>query len=142
MRVNTPASTAHGTVTVSPKNAVRGTTVTITAKPDAGYELHSLTVTGKDGSEIKLTGQGGGVFTFIMPSSEVSIKAIFAEAGTVPVNPFTDVNMGAYYYDAVLWAVENGITSGTSATAFSPDASCTRAQAVTFLWRAAGSPVP
>ena len=56
-------------------------------------------------------------------------------------NPFADVSADAYYYDAVLWAVEQGITSGTSATAFSPDAVLTRSQAVTFLWRANGSPV-
>lgn len=75
-----------------------------------------------------------------MPSGKVTVEASFTPAKSE--NPFTDVPSGAYYEDAVIWAVNNGITGGTSATTFAPDGFCTRAQAVTFLWRAAGSPTP
>mgnify|MGYP004675204101 CR=1 FL=1 len=122
-------------MSLAPKSASRGTTVTITVEPDDGYKLATLTVTDGSGNVLKLTDKGNGKYTFTMPSSGVSAKASF-----VLVNPFVDVSSGAYYYDAALWAVENGITEGTSATTFSPNAPCTRAQIVTFLWRAAGSP--
>ena len=130
----------HGTVTVSPKRADKGDTVTITVKPDKGYELDELTVTDKDGDEIKLTEKADNKFTFKMPGSKVTVEATFKLIDTEPENPFYDVDKDAYYYDTVLWAVEQGITSGTSDTTFSPNASCTRAQMVTFLWRANGSP--
>lgn len=130
-----------GTVKVTPTSASKGDTVTITVTPDSGYELDELTVTDRNGKEIALTDKGDGKYTFTMPASKVTVDASFAKIQEqAPVNPFTDVAPGSYYYDAVLWAVENGITSGTSATTFSPRASCTRAQTVTFLWRAAGSP--
>lgn len=134
----------NGSVTVSPKNASKGTTVTITVKPDDGYELDELIVTDKNGDALKLTDKGNGKFTFIMPGSKVEIKAIFVEIEEPIVVPeFTDVPADAYYADAVEWAVKNGITVGTGdGTTFSPDLGCTRAQVVTFLWRAAGSPAP
>ena len=135
--------TDNGTVKVSPTRASKGSTVTITVTPDEGYELDKLIVTDKNGDKVKLTDKGDGKYTFKMPSSKVTVEATFAEIGTEPETPvFTDVPTSAYYYDAVLWAVENGVTEGTSATTFSPDMSCTRAQMVTFLWRAAGSPEP
>ena len=133
----------HGTVKVSPTRASKGSTVTITIKPDEGYELDKLVVTDKNGDSVKLTDKGDGKYTFKMPSSKVTVEATFVEIGTEPETPvFTDVSTSAYYYDAVMWAVENGVTEGTSATTFSPDMACTRAQMVTFLWRAAGSPKP
>lgn len=133
--------TDNGTVKVSPTRASKGSTVTITVTPDEGYELDKLIVTDKNGDKVKLTDKGDGKYTFKMPASKVTVEATFAEIGTEPETPvFTDVPTSAYYYDAVLWAVENGVTEGTSATTFSPDMSCTRAQMVTFLWRAAGSP--
>lgn len=134
----------HGSVSVSPTRASRGSTVTITATPDDGYELDSLTVTDANGSRITLTDRGSGKYTFTMPASRVEVNATFAEVGAPEPEPlpFVDVPSSAYYYDAVAWAVENGITNGTSATTFGPDVSCTRAQMVTFLWRAAGSPEP
>ena len=135
-------SADNGTVTVSPKNASEGSTVTITVKPDSGYELDDLTVTDKDGNTIKLTDKGDGKYTFTMPDGRVTVEAAFAKTGEPSDTVFTDVPTDAYYYDAVAWAVKNGVTNGTSATTFSPDASCTRAQTVTFLWRAAGSPAP
>ena len=140
--VSASSNVKNGTVTVSPKNAAKGATVTITVKPDKGYELDSLTVTDKNGDQVKLTDKGNGKYTFTMPASKVDVKTSFVEAKTSGTNPFVDVSESAYYYDAVLWAVENGITGGTTDTTFSPNASCTRAQAVTFLWRAAGSPAP
>ncbi len=130
----------NGSVTVSPKSASSGRTVTITVKPDEGYELDGLTVTDKNGDEIKLTDKGDGKYTFTMPRSKVTIVASFVEENDPDTPVFADVSSDAYYYEAVLWAVEKGITSGTSDNTFSPDASCTRGQIVTFLWRAAGSP--
>lgn len=130
---------AHGSVTVSPKSASKGSTVTVTVTPDKGYALETLTVTDKNGNALDLTDQGGGQYTFTMPPSPVTVAATFMDDNTM-LNFFVDVPAGAYYYDAVLWAAEGGIVTGTDAVHFSPDASCTRAQLVTFLWRAAGSP--
>lgn len=130
---------AHGSVTVSPKSASKGSTVTVTVTPDKGYTLETLSVTDKNGSALDLTDQGGGKYTFTMPSAPVTVAATFMDDNTM-LNYFVDVPAGAYYYDAVLWAAEGGIVTGTDAVHFSPDASCTRAQLVTFLWRAAGSP--
>ena len=134
--------TTHGKVTVSPSRADKGDTVTITVKPDKGYELDELTVTDKNGDKIKLTEKDDNKFTFKMPGSKVTVEASFKLIEAEPENPFTDISKSDYFYDAVLWAVENGVTNGTSATTFSPDMACTRAQMVTFLWRAAGSPKP
>lgn len=131
---------AHGSVTVSPKSASKGSAVTVTVTPDKGYALETLAVTDKNGSALDLTDKGGGQYTFTMPSSPVTVAATFMDDNTM-LNFFVDVPAGAYYYDAVLWAAEGGIVTGTDAVHFSPDASCTRAQLVTFLWRAAGSPV-
>lgn len=131
---------AHGSVSVSPKSASKGSTVTVTVTPDKGYALETLAVTDKNGSALDLTDKGGGQYTFTMPSSPVTVAATFMDDNTM-LNFFVDVPAGAYYYDAVLWAAEGGIVTGTDAVHFSPDASCTRAQLVTFLWRAAGSPV-
>ena len=136
------SSTSNGSVSVSPKNASKGKTVTITVKPDAGYELDELTVTDKDGDEISVKRESDTKYTFTMPSGKVTVKATFAKVSEQPESgiAFTDVASSAYYYDAVKWAVEQGITSGITATTFGPDASCTRAQMVSFLWRANGSP--
>ncbi len=137
----TANTAANGSVTVSKKYASKGATVTVTTKPDTGYELDKLTVTDKDGKEIKLTNKGSGEFTFEMPASKVTVKATFKKAGESGKNPFTDVSSKDYFYDAVLWAADQGVTSGVTDTLFAPNASCTRAQMVTFLWRANGSPV-
>ena len=131
---------AHGSVSVSPKSASKGSTVTVTVTPDKGYALETLAVTDKNGNALDLTDKGGGQYTFTMPSGPVTGAATFMDDNTM-LNFFVDVPAGAYYYDAVLWAAEGGIVTGTDAVHFSPDASCTRAQLVTFLWRAAGSPV-
>ena len=131
----------HGTVTVSPESASKGDTVTITAAPDKGYVLESLTVLDKDGKALELTDKDGGKYTFVMPAGKVTVKAVFMDDNTM-LNFFTDVHAEDYYYDAVLWAAQKGITGGMSDTLFAPNAACTRAQIVTFLWRAAGSPEP
>ena len=131
----------HGTVTVSPKSASKGDTVTITVTPDKGYVLESLTVLDKDGKALELTDKGSGKYTFTMLAGKVTVKAVFMDDNTM-LNFFTDVHAEDYYYDAVLWAAQKGITGGMSDTLFAPNAACTRAQIVTFLWRAAGSPEP
>ena len=128
-------------LSVSPKSASKGTTVTVTVTPDKGYVLETLTVTDASGKKLDLKNLGSGKYSFTMPASKVEVKATFMEDNTM-LNYFVDVPASAYYYDAVLWAAEQGITGGTDATHFSPDGVCTRAQAVTFLWRAAGSPAP
>lgn len=137
--VTTPGKTENGTVTVSPRSAEKGDTVTITAKPDSGYQLDDLTVTDKNGKELKLTDKGNGKYTFTMPAGKVEINAAFVKE--VETSPFSDVSTSAYYYEAVKWAQEKGITGGIGNGLFGPNQPCTRAQIVTFLWRAAGSPV-
>ena len=132
--------TGNGTLSLSDTTARRGDTVTITVKPDKGYTLETLTVTDSRGSALTLTDKGSGKFAFTMPSGSVTVNATFMEDNSI-LNFFVDVPASAYYYDAVKWAAEQGITGGTDENHFSPDASCTRAQIVTFLWRAAGSPV-
>ena len=139
--VSTPSKTENGSVTVSPKNASKGDTVTVTVKPDSGYVLETLTVTDKNGNELTLKDKGNGKYTFTMPAGKVEVKATFMEDNSV-LNFFYDVPNGAYFYEAVKWAVDKGITNGLSDTMFGPYESCTRAQIVTFLWRAAGSPEP
>ena len=138
--VTTPGKTENGTVTVSPRSAEKGDTVTITAKPDSGYQLDDLTVTDKNGKELKLTDKGNGKYTFTMPASKVEVNATFVKE--VETSPFSDVSTSAYYYEAVKWAQEKGITGGIGNGLFGPNQPCTRAQIVTFLWRAAGSPEP
>ena len=138
--VNTPSKTENGSISSNVKNASKGDTVTITVKPDSGYVLDDLTVTDKNGNELKLTDKGNGKYTFIMPAGKVEVKANFTKE--VETSPFADVATDAYYYEAVKWAAEQGITGGTGGGLFSPDSTCTRAQIVTFLWRAAGSPEP
>ena len=134
-------SVKHGDVTVSPKTASKGDTVTITVKPDSGYVLETLTVTDKNGNELTLKDKGSGKYTFTMPAGKVEVKATFMEDNSM-LNFFYDVPNGAYFYEAVKWAVENGITTGVGNDLFAPEQPCTRAQIVTFLWRAAGSPEP
>lgn len=139
----TVENTKNGEVISSHKTADKGDTVTLTATPDKGYAVRRIIVTDSSDQKLTLT-EKDGKYTFTMPSSNVTVKTTFImdkSKDEVP-NPFEDVSANSYYYDAVQWAVKNGTTGGTSVTTFSPDAPCTRAQAVTFLWRAAGSPAP
>lgn len=137
----TVQNSKNGGVTASHKSAAKDTAVTLTVTPDKGYVLDTLNVLDSKNKAVKLT-EKNGKYTFTMPAGKVTVSAAFKAAAPASENPFTDVPSGAYYEDAVIWAVKEDITSGTSATTFNPDGSCTRAQAVTFLWRAAGSPEP
>ena len=124
----------NGKAFASPAKAAADTAITLTATPNAGYHfkawrviLGGVTITGNK---------------FTMPAEDVEVQAVFEKDAPISKHPFLDVPAGAYYEDAVVWAVGKGITSGTNATTFDPNGTCTRAQAVTFLWRAAGSPTP
>ncbi len=133
-------SAKNGDVTVSPKNASKGDRVTITVKPDSGYEVGSVTVLDSKGNELKLTDKGDGKYTFTMPGSKVTVTAEFVEEQAASI--FADVPADAYYAKAVEWAVKKGITNGKANGLFGSNDPCTRGQIVTFLWRAAGSPAP
>ena len=125
--ITTPDKTENGSVTVTPTSAKRGSIVTITVTPDAGYVLDKLTVTDKDGKELSLTKKSDTEYTFVMPTGKVEITPSFVKQAEEPSRVFVDVKTGDYFYDAVLWAVEKGITNGTSAETFSPEDPCTRA---------------
>ena len=135
----TAPAAPNGTVTVTPSNASKGTNVTVTVKPNEGYELGSLAVKDASGNLLPLTDLGNGKFGFVMPASKVSVETEFVKTAATS---FADVPANAYFADAVKWAVDKGVTNGLSDTMFGPYESCTRAQIVTFLWRAAGSPEP
>ena len=138
--VTTPSKSENGKVSLDKSTAKKGDTVTVTVTPDAGYQLDKLTVTDKNGTVLKLTDKGDGKYSFTMPDGKVEVKAVFAKE--VETSPFGDVSTDAYYYKAVQWAQEKGITDGISSDLFGPEQPCTRGQIVTFLWRAAGSPEP
>ena len=138
--VTTPSKSENGKVSLDKSTAKKGDTVTVTVTPDAGYQLDKLTVTDKNGNVLKLTDKGDGKYSFTMPDGKVEVKAVFAKK--VETSPFDDVSADAYYYKAVQWAQEKGITDGISSDLFGPKQPCTRSQIVTFLWRAAGSPEP
>ncbi len=129
----------NGSITLEPEQGKKGQPVTIIVTPEEGYTLQTITATTESGEFLTLERQPDGSYRLVMPGENVIIHASF-----VPLSPihFLDVPADAYYYDAVQWAVANGITTGVSDTLFAPDLTCTRAQAVTFLWRAAGSPAP
>ena len=139
MGITAPGRVPGGTIELRPKNAAPGQTVTIITTPDKGYELDGLTVRDIDGERLDLTDEGGGEFTFVMPKSSVTVTGYFVREGE---ELFRDVPVNAYYYDAVRWAKRNGITNGIGDGLFGSTLPCTRAQIVTFLWRAAGSPEP
>lgn len=138
--VSAVSGITNGSVSVTPATASKGTTVKITVKPNDGYELNKITVTDQSDNRIVLNDQGNGKYTFAMPAANVSVDATFRKTETT-IN-FQDVKRNDYFYEAVQWAVKNGITDGIDVNIFSPNASCTRAQMVTFLWRAGGSPAP
>ena len=148
--VSTPSGIAGGKVGGDFKNAVAGTKVTLTVTPDEGFELAGLKVLDEDGKALPVTDLGNGKYSFTMPSSKVTVQPAFVQSKTnedadKPFGSgetFTDVTEKDYFYRAVAWAVENGITGGLGNGLFGPNAPCSRAQIVTFLWRAAGSPAP
>ena len=129
----TAPAVPNGTVTVSPANASKGANVTVTVKPNEGYELGSLAVKDASGDLLPLADLGNGKYSFVMPDGKVSVEAEFVKTAATS---FADVPASAYYAKAVAWAVENGITNGMTETTFAPNATCTRGQSVTFLYRA------
>ena len=129
----TAPAVPNGTVTVSPANASKGANVTVTVKPNEGYELGSLAVKDASGDLLPLADLGNGKYSFVMPDGKVSVEAEFVKTAATS---FADVPASAYYAKAVAWAVENGITNGMTETTFAPNATCTRGQSVTFLHRA------
>ncbi|HIX32236.1 MAG TPA: S-layer homology domain-containing protein [Firmicutes bacterium] len=139
--ITVPSNIKNGDVTVSPSRATAGTVVTITVKPDAGYELDSLTVTDKNGKTVALKDIGSNKYTFTMPSGAVKIAAEFVEEAPVSTLPFTDVAADAWYYDAVEYVYDNDLMNGTAPTVFAPNATLTRGMLATVLWRMEGSPV-
>ena len=138
--------TDHGSVSVSPRNAAKGSTVTVTARPDEGYTLKKLTVTDSRGKALDLTGQSDGTYTFTMPAGGVTVKAVFApvqaeEPQPEPEDlPFADVPEDAWYADAVAYVYEQGLMTGTGDTTFAPDVTTSRSMIAAILWRQAGSP--
>ncbi|MBR2742370.1 MAG: S-layer homology domain-containing protein, partial [Clostridia bacterium] len=127
----------HGALTAAPKQPIRGDTVVLTAVPDAGYETVDVVVLDKNGKPVEVTKNADGTYSYQQPAGDVSVNVVFK-----PKNPFIDVSESSYYFAPVLWAVENGITNGTGDDTFGPEKTCTRAQLVTFLWRAEGCPEP
>ena len=138
----TVKSAKNGDVTASHRSAAKGVTVTLTVDPDKGYVLDTLTVLDGKDKERKLTDKGDGKYSFIMPADKVTVEASFKEEFPDLPNPFSDLAPSDFCYDAVMWAVGRDITGGIGNDTFGPNLPCTRAQAVTFLWRAAGSPEP
>ena len=138
--ISTSGKSDNGSISTDKPTAKKGDTVTIIVTPESGYKLDKLTVTDSKGNTLTVTDKGDGKYTFTMPDSKVTVIPTFAKE--TEVNPFTDVSTDAYYYKAVKWAQEKEITGGIGNDLFGPDAACTRAQIVTFLWRAAGSPEP
>ena len=143
--VTVPDKTENGSLSVSSKNAKKGSDVTITATPDKGCEVDEIVAKDANGNKLTLKDNGDGTYTFTMPASKVTVEATFAEKQAEPIVPekfFADVSAEEYYYEAVKWASENGVTGGIGENLFGAKLPCTRAQIVTFLWRAAGSPEP
>ena len=136
-----PGETEHGTVTVHPKSAAQGETVTITVIPRSGYVPETLSAADSTGKALALTPRGEGEYTFTMPASRVEVQVTFMEDNGL-LNFFYDVPNDAYCYGAIRWAAEKGITGGVGNGLFEPEQPCTRGQIVTLLWRAAGSPEP
>lgn len=126
-----------GSVSLSKTSAAKGDKVTITVKPERHYEVDEVIVRDSKGKQLAVKDNGDGTFTFEMPADKVTVEPTFSW-----VNPFADVANSAYYVDAVEWMLKREVTQGTTETTFSPNLNCTRAQIVTFLWRAAGSPEP
>ena len=133
----------NGSITVNPKSAKEGDTVTITVKSDKGYEIDKITVTDKNGKDIKVT-EKNGKYTFTMPETEVIIDGEFVPLSSAPeisvLDKFIDVKKGDWYYDNVEYAVKNGLMVGTASNLFSPNAQTSRGMIVTILYRLAGSP--
>ena len=139
-RTITIQSSFGGKVTASASQAAQGKVITLTALPNSGYVLKSLTVTTASGTSVPVANQSSGKYTFTMPAAAVTVKAVFAAQETDPDFPFADVAKGSWYYEGVRYAYENGLMSGTGEGTFSPDLPTGRGMLVTILYRLAGSP--
>lgn len=139
-RTITIQSSFGGKVTASASQAAQGKVITLTALPNSGYVLKSLTVTTASGTSVPVANQSSGKYTFTMPAAAVTVKAVFAAQETDPGFPFADVAKGSWYYEGVRYAYENGLMSGTGEGTFSPDLPTSRGMLVTILYRLAGSP--
>ena len=135
----TMSTADNGSVAVSPKNAEKGDTVTVTVTPDEGYVLESLTVTDKDGDKVSTTKGEDGKYTFTMPGSTVTVKAVFAEEGTVSELPFEDVKVEQWFYEAVKYVYDNELMNGISATEFNPNGLLTRGTIAQVLFNLEGA---
>ena len=140
--VSLPGKVTGGTVTAKKSYAEEDETFRFTVTPDEGYELASLAVTDSRGRELDLEYEGSGEYSFKMPDRQVEIEVSFRAVVVEPEPlPFTDVADNAWYAEAVRYVYEHGLMAGTSATAFSPDATTSRSMIAAILWRMAGSPV-
>ena len=140
--ITLPGRVTGGSVTATKRYAEQGEIFRFTVTPDVGWELDALAATDSKGKEIDLTHKGGNEYTFKMPAGRVEIEVSFRKIVVEPEPlPFTDVAENAWYAQAVRYVYENGLMAGTSATAFTPDATTSRSMIATILWRMAGSPV-
>ena len=137
---STAETVENGTVSISPKNASKGTEVTVTVTPDEGYVLESLTVTDKNGTEIELTDQGDGKYSFIMPASNVKIDAVFTEEEPASTLPFSDVASDDWFCEAVQYVFDNGMMNGVGNDSFAPDSNLTRGMIAQVLYNLEGTP--
>ena len=135
----TVEATQGGTVTADPAAAKAGTTVTLTPVPDRGYQVGTVAVTDRFGDAVAVTEQAGGTYTFTMPSGQVKVEVTFVEVQPEPL-PFTDVNEGDWFHDAVRYVYDNGLMDGVGDGQFAPNATTNRAMVVTILYRLAGEP--
>lgn len=140
----------HGTVTISPDAPHKGDTVTITPKPEDGYQVEQVIVTDQNGKEVEVTSKEDGSYTFTQPDGKVTITVTFKKKSAVshcprdescPMAPFTDADRTAWYHDGVHYCVEHGLMVGTSADTFEPNTTTTRGMIATILWRLEGSPM-
>lgn len=132
-------TTEGGTVDKDPAAAKAGETVTLTPAPEEGYQVGTVTVTDRFGDAVEVTENADGTYTFTMPNGQVKVAVTFVESQPEPL-PFTDVNEGDWFHDAVRYVYDNGLMDGVGDGQFAPNATTTRAQLVTILYRLAGEP--
>ena len=139
-RIDIPA-VEGGTVTADPAAAKAGAKVTLTATPDEGYAVGTITVTDRFGDAVKVTENADGTYTFTMPNGQVTVKATFVETEEpAPAMPFTDVDENDWFYDEVVYVYENGLMNGVENNQFAPNTATNRAMLATILYRLAGEP--
>ena len=139
-RIDIPA-VEGGTVTADPAAAKAGATVTLTATPDEGYAVGTITVTDRFGDAVRVTEQADGTYTFVMPNGQVTVSATFVQTEEpAPAEPFPDVDENDWFYDEVVYVYENGLMNGVENNQFAPNTATNRAMLATILYRLAGQP--